>query len=78
MVKVDDFAQREKLGVTSKSPRWAIAYKVELRQASTRVEDIYVQVGKTGVLTPVAVLQPVEVAGSTIAPSASSTPMRFS
>jgi DNA ligase (NAD+) len=67
VVKVDDFAQREKLGATSKSPRWAIAYKVELWQASTRVEDIYVQVGKTGVLTPVAALKPVEIAGSTIA-----------
>ncbi|HLI75775.1 MAG TPA: NAD-dependent DNA ligase LigA [Acidobacteriaceae bacterium] len=67
VVKVDNFAQREKLGATSKSPRWAIAYKVELWQASTRVEDIYVQVGKTGVLTPVAALKPVEIAGSTIA-----------
>jgi DNA ligase (NAD+) len=66
VVKVDDFAQRERLGATSKSPRWAIAYKVELWQASTRIEDIYVQVGKTGVLTPVAALTPVEIAGSTI------------
>ncbi len=67
VVKVNAFAQRDKLGATSKSPRWAIAYKVELWQASTRVEDIYVQVGKTGVLTPVAALKPVEIAGSTIA-----------
>jgi DNA ligase (NAD+) len=67
VVKVDDLAQRGKLGATSKSPRWAIAYKVELWQASTKLTDIYVQVGKTGVLTPVAALEPVEIAGSTIA-----------
>jgi DNA ligase (NAD+) len=67
VIKVDDFAQRARLGATSKSPRWAIAYKVELWQASTRVEDIHVQVGKTGVLTPVVALEPVEIAGSTIA-----------
>src|SRR5206468_3966863 len=53
-------------GATSKSPRWAIAFKVELWQGSTRIKDIYVQVGKTGVLTPVAALQPVPIAGSTI------------
>ena len=66
VVKVDDFAQREELGATSKSPRWAIAYKLELWQASTRIEEIYTQVGRTGVLTPVAALKPVEIAGSTI------------
>jgi DNA ligase (NAD+) len=66
VVKVNDFAQREKLGATNKAPRWAIAYKVELWQADTRVKDIYVQVGKTGVLTPVAALEPVAIAGSTI------------
>jgi DNA ligase (NAD+) len=67
VVKVNDFAQREKLGMTSRAPRWAIAYKVELWQAETRIEDIYVQVGKTGALTPVAALKPVVIAGSTIA-----------
>jgi NAD-dependent DNA ligase len=67
VVKVDDFAQREELGATSKAPRWAIAYKFEVWQASTQIKDIYVQVGKTGVLTPVAALEPVEIAGSTIA-----------
>ena len=67
VVKVNDFRQREKLGATSKTPRWAIAYKVELWQASTRIKDIYVQVGKTGVLTPVAALEPIQIAGSTIA-----------
>lgn len=66
VVKVDDFRQRDELGVTSKTPRWAIAYKVEVWQASTRIEDIYVQVGKSGVLTPVAALKPVKIAGSTI------------
>jgi DNA ligase (NAD+) len=65
-IKVNDFRQREKLGETSRAPRWVIAYKFELWQASTRIEDIYVQVGKTGVLTPVAILKPVEIAGSTI------------
>jgi DNA ligase (NAD+) len=65
-IKVNDLAQREQLGATSRSPRWAIAYKVELWLASTRVEDISIQVGKTGVLTPVAALRPVEIAGSTI------------
>ena len=54
VVKVNDFRQRQMLGTTSKAPRWAIAYKVELWQAVTRIEDIYVQVGKTGTLTPVA------------------------
>ena len=67
VVKVDDFAQRAQLGATSHAPRWAIAYKVELWQASTRIKEIHVQVGKTGVLTPVAALEPIAIAGSTIA-----------
>jgi DNA ligase (NAD+) len=67
VVKVNDFAQRQKLGATSHAPRWAIAYKIELWQASTRLKEIYVQVGKTGALTPVAALEPVNIAGSTIA-----------
>jgi DNA ligase (NAD+) len=66
VVKVNDFVQRDRLGYTSHAPRWAIAYKVELWQASTRIEDIHVQVGKTGTLTPVAALKPVPIAGSTI------------
>jgi DNA ligase (NAD+) len=66
VVKVNDFAQQEQLGYTTKAPRWAIAYKVELWQASTRVEDIYVQVGKTGVLTPVAALETVAIAGTKV------------
>ncbi len=66
VVKVNDFAQRDKLGATSKAPRWVIAYKVELWQASTRIKDIHVQVGKTGTLTPVADLETVEIAGTKV------------
>ncbi len=66
VVKVNAFEQREQLGQTSKSPRWAIAYKVELYEASTKINDIGVQVGKTGTLTPVAELEPVIIAGTKI------------
>jgi DNA ligase (NAD+) len=66
VVKVDSFAQRERLGFTSKSPRWAIAYKYEAERVETRLIDIVVQVGRTGTLTPVAVLEPVFVSGSTV------------
>jgi DNA ligase (NAD+) len=66
VIKVNDFAQREKLGATSKAPRWVIAYKVELWQASTRLNGIRVQVGKTGALTPVADLETVEIAGTKV------------
>jgi DNA ligase (NAD+) len=66
VVKVNDLAQRQKLSATSHAPRWAIAYKFEVWQGVTRIEKIYVQVGKTGVLTPVAALEPVDIAGSTI------------
>ncbi|MFL6530590.1 MAG: NAD-dependent DNA ligase LigA [Chthoniobacterales bacterium] len=67
VVKVDSFAQREKLGFTAKSPRWAIAYKYETERAETKLHDILIQVGRTGVLTPVAALEPVFVSGSTVA-----------
>jgi DNA ligase (NAD+) len=67
VVKVDSFAQRERLGFTAKSPRWAIAYKYEAERVETRLLDIVVQVGRTGTLTPVAVLEPVFVSGSTVA-----------
>jgi DNA ligase (NAD+) len=67
VVKVDLFAQRQRLGFTAKSPRWAIAYKYEAERVETRLLDILVQVGRTGVLTPVAVLEPVFVSGSTVA-----------
>jgi DNA ligase (NAD+) len=66
VVKVDLFAQRQRLGFTAKSPRWAIAYKYEAERVETRLIDILVQVGRTGVLTPVAVLEPILVSGSTV------------
>ena len=66
VIKVNGFAQRNRLGATSKSPRWVIAYKVELWQSNTRIEDIHVQVGKTGTLTPVAELETVEIAGTKV------------
>jgi DNA ligase (NAD+) len=67
VMKVNDFALRERLGSTSKSPRWLIAYKWEKYEAVTRVEEIGIQVGKTGTLTPVAHLRPVDIAGTTVA-----------
>lgn len=66
VLKVDRLAQREHLGSTSKAPRWAIAYKYEPERAPTRLRAITVQVGRTGVLTPVAELDPVFVSGSTV------------
>ncbi len=66
VAKIDSVAQQEKLGWTAKAPRWAIAYKYAARQAETVVEDIGVQVGRTGALTPVARLKPVEVGGVTV------------
>jgi DNA ligase (NAD+) len=66
VVKVDSFAQRERLGFTAKSPRWAIAYKYEAERVETRLNDIVIQVGRTGILTPVAMLAPVLVSGSTV------------
>ena len=66
VVKVNSFAQRERLGFTAKSPRWAIAYKYEAERVQTRLNDIVIQVGRTGILTPVAMLEPVLVSGSTV------------
>lgn len=66
VVKVDGFAEQEALGATAKFPRWAIAYKFHAEQAQTRVREIVVQVGRTGQLTPVASLDPVELAGTTV------------
>jgi DNA ligase (NAD+) len=66
VVKVDDIEQQRRLGSTAHHPRWAIAYKFAARQATTTVESIEVGVGKTGILTPVATLAPVELAGVTI------------
>jgi len=67
VVKVDSFALQEELGFTSKFPRWAIAFKYPARQASTVVRAIEVYVGRTGKLTPVAHLEPVALAGTTVA-----------
>lgn len=66
VLKVDRFEQRDRLGATSKSPRWMIAYKFEKYEAATRLNEIRVQVGKTGVVTPVAELEPVQLAGTTV------------
>jgi DNA ligase (NAD+) len=66
VVKVDSVEQQRQLGYTAKAPRWAIAFKYAARQAVTMVEGIEVQVGRTGALTPVAQLKPVEVSGVTV------------
>jgi DNA ligase (NAD+) len=66
VVKVDDLGQRARLGARSKSPRWVIAFKYSAEQAVTKIVGITVQVGKTGKLTPVAELVPVELAGTTV------------
>jgi DNA ligase (NAD+) len=63
VIKVDDLKQRERLGATLKSPRWAVAYKFPAQQATSLVKEITVQVGRTGVLTPVAELEPVACGG---------------
>jgi DNA ligase (NAD+) len=66
VVKVNDVALQQRLGWTAKAPRWAVAYKYAAQQASTAVANIEVQVGRTGALTPVAVLEPVQVGGVTV------------
>jgi DNA ligase (NAD+) len=66
VVKVDSFAQQVLLGKTAKFPRWAIAYKFAAERAHTKLLDITVQVGRTGALTPVAVLEPVQLAGTVV------------
>jgi DNA ligase (NAD+) len=67
VLKADRLAQQRVLGFTSKAPRWAMAYKYQAEQAETKLHAITVQVGRTGVLTPVAELEPVFVSGSTVA-----------
>jgi DNA ligase (NAD+) len=67
VVKLDDFAKQREAGATSKAPRWAIAYKFAAERAETKLRAITVQVGRTGVLTPVAELDPVFLAGTTVA-----------
>ena len=66
VLKVNDLAIREQLGSTSKCPRWLIAYKWEKYEAETKIEQILISVGKTGTMTPVAILKPVEIAGTTV------------
>ncbi len=66
VLKVNRFDQRQRLGSTAKSPRWLIAYKFEKYEATTRLNKIRVQVGKTGAITPVADLEPVELAGTIV------------
>lgn len=66
VIKVDDFGQRRALGTTSKFPRWAIAYKFPARQVTTRLVDLVPNVGRTGAVTPVAILDPVDVSGTTV------------
>jgi len=66
VVKVDDLAQREELGYTSKSPRWAIAYKFPPEEKTTKLLNIQVNVGRTGAVTPFAVLEPVRLSGATV------------
>jgi DNA ligase (NAD+) len=67
VLKVDDFAQRAALGTTAKFPRWAIAYKFPARQVTTVLRDILSNIGRTGAVTPVAILDPVDVSGTTVA-----------
>jgi DNA ligase (NAD+) len=69
VIKVNSTKQRRILGSTSKFPRWAISFKFPARQATTRVNDIILQVGRTGALTPVALLEPVKLSGTTISRS---------
>jgi DNA ligase (NAD+) len=66
VLKVDRFEQRQRLGNTAKCPRWVVAYKFEKYEAVTRLNEIRVQVGKTGAITPVAELEPVQLAGTTV------------
>jgi len=67
VIKINDFQIQEMLGNTAKSPRWAIAYKFQAEQKETTIKDILVQVGRTGVLTPIAILEPVIISGTTVA-----------
>ncbi|MBQ9930041.1 MAG: NAD-dependent DNA ligase LigA [Oscillospiraceae bacterium] len=66
VIKVDNFTQRQKMGTTAKFPKWAVAYKYPPEIKPTVIEDIVVQVGRTGVLTPKAVVRPVRLAGTTV------------
>ncbi|MBK9072772.1 MAG: NAD-dependent DNA ligase LigA [Myxococcales bacterium] len=66
VIKVDSYEQRAELGTTSKFPKWAIAYKFPARQVTTLVRELEINVGRTGAITPVAILEPVDVSGTTV------------
>jgi len=66
VIKLNEFAQQEEAGFTSKAPRWAIAYKFEAERAETLLREISLQIGRTGAVTPVAILEPVQLAGTTV------------
>ena len=66
VIKVNQKKYQEALGFTGKSPRWAIAFKFPAEQGTTKIKEVYVQVGRTGALTPVALMEPVKLAGSTV------------
>ncbi|GIX49337.1 MAG: hypothetical protein KatS3mg131_3548 [Candidatus Tectimicrobiota bacterium] len=74
VIKVDNLAWQQRLGSTARAPRWAIAYKFAPRQATTRVRDIVLQVGRTGIVTPVALLEPVRLGGVEIERATLHTP----
>jgi len=66
VIKVDDLALQDRLGYTGKDPRWAIAYKFAAQEARTRLLDIKIQVGRSGVLTPLAIVEPISIGGTTV------------
>jgi len=66
VIKLNELELQNEAGATSKAPRWAIAYKFEAEQATTQLKDIIIQIGRTGTLTPVAILEPVQLAGTTV------------
>jgi DNA ligase (NAD+) len=69
VIKINDFEQRKKLGETIKSPRWAFAYKFPAEQVVTHIKDVEFSVGRTGIITPIAILEPVKISGSTVSRS---------
>ena len=66
VIKVNDFTQQKELGFTAKAPKFAIAYKFEAEQLETILKDIHMQIGRTGAITPVAILEPIQLAGTTV------------
>ena len=69
VIKVNDFGLQQKLGVKTREPRWAIAYKFEAHQGTTKIREIHGSVGRTGVITPFAVFEPVKIGGVTVSRS---------